>query len=97
MLTTKISVGGKALRLTVDHKATDPVEQERVKAMGGFITNDRVNGQIEITRSIGDQLMKKYIVSTPYTSVTKLTDQHKFLIVACDGVSYFFVSFVRLD
>ena len=65
---SRVSVDGKAVRLTVDHKASDPVEQERVKSMGGFIQNDRVSGQIEITRSIGDQLMKKYIVATPHTS-----------------------------
>jgi serine/threonine protein phosphatase PrpC len=81
------SVDGKAVRVTVDHKASDADEQARVKAAGGFITNDRVNGQIEVTRSIGDQLMKKYIISTPHTSTTKLTDAHTHLIVGCDGVS----------
>ena len=49
---------GKATRLTFDHKASDADEAARVEAAGGFMKNGRVNGMIEITRSIGDQLMK---------------------------------------
>jgi protein phosphatase PTC1 len=75
-------------RLTVDHVASDPAEVARVLAAGGFVSNDRVNGQLEVTRSLGDQLMKAYVVATPHTSVTLLdADAHfKYLVLGCDGI-----------
>lgn len=72
--------------LTVDHVASDADEAARVKAAGGFITNDRVNGQLEVTRSIGDQLMKAYVVSTPHTSVVTLSPDTTHLVLGCDGI-----------
>jgi len=49
---------GSALRITKDHKATDPTEQDRVKAAGGMIYNNRVNGVLAITRALGDYDLK---------------------------------------
>ena len=45
-----------------------------------------LTGQIVITRSLGDHLMKDFILGDPYVSHQKLTDKDTFLIVACDGV-----------
>lgn len=36
--------GSKAVRMTVDHKASDPDEQKRIKDMGGIILGDKVAG-----------------------------------------------------
>jgi len=77
---------GKAIRLTEEHKASDEIEAKRIAEAGGFIVNGRVNGQIIITRSLGDHLMKDFIISNPYTSHYKLTDKDTYLIVACDGL-----------
>jgi protein phosphatase PTC1 len=79
-------VGATTRRLTVDHVASDATEAARVVAAGGFVNNERVNGQLEVTRSIGDQLMKAYVISTPHTSVTLLDDQFKYLVLGCDGI-----------
>jgi protein phosphatase PTC1 len=81
-----INADASTRRLTVDHVASDADEAARVVAAGGFVTNDRVNGQLEVTRSIGDQLMKAYVVSTPHTSVSALSDQSKYLVLGCDGI-----------
>ena len=35
---------GKAVRLSYDHKGSDPMEQQRVADAGGFVVNNRVNG-----------------------------------------------------
>jgi serine/threonine protein phosphatase PrpC len=79
--------GADAARfLTVDHVASDATEAARVKAAGGFISNDRVNGQLEVTRSIGDQLMKAYVVATPHTSVVTLSADTTHLVLGCDGI-----------
>jgi len=45
-----------------------------------------VNGQIIITRSLGDHLMKEYIIGDPYLRFEKLTEKDTHLIVACDGL-----------
>ena len=44
--------GGKAVRLSFDHKGSDPSESRRIIQSGGFMMNGRVNGVI-INRSIG--------------------------------------------
>ena len=49
--------------------------------------NNRVNGVLAVTRSLGDSSMKEFVVGSPYTTETSLGDEDKFLIIACDGVS----------
>ncbi|PWN41519.1 PP2C-domain-containing protein [Ceraceosorus guamensis] len=77
---------GKALRLTYDHKGSDAQEAKRITDAGGFVMNNRVNGVLAVTRSLGDQAMKEFVVGSPYTTETCLSDEDKFLIVACDGL-----------
>lgn len=49
--------------------------------------NNRVNGVLAVTRSLGDSSMKEFVVGSPYTTETTLGDEDEWLIVACDGVS----------
>jgi len=77
---------GKAIRLTEEHKAADEKEAKRITDAGGFIIHGRVNGQIIITRSLGDHLMKEFIIGDPYLYHEKLSDKDTWLIVACDGL-----------
>lgn len=37
--------GGKAVRLTYDHKGSDSQEAKRITDAGGFVMNNRVNGE----------------------------------------------------
>lgn len=39
------SRGGKAVRLTYDHKGSDAQEAKRITDAGGFVMNNRVNGE----------------------------------------------------
>lgn len=39
-----LSRGGRAVRLTYDHKGSDAQEAKRIKEAGGFVMNNRVNG-----------------------------------------------------
>jgi protein phosphatase PTC1 len=81
------SRGGKAVRLTYDHKGSDSQEVKRITDAGGFVMNNRVNGVLAVTRSLGDTAMKEFVVGSPYTTETTLGNDDTFLIVACDGVS----------
>lgn len=78
--------GGKAVRLTYDHKGSDAQEAKRITDAGGFVMNNRVNGVLAVTRSLGDSAMKEFVVGSPYTTETSLSDEDAFLIVACDGL-----------
>ena len=56
------------MRLTQDHKPTDPKEEERIKKAGGVITQPslgrpRVNSKLDMSRSIGDVELKAFGVT----------------------------------
>ena len=83
-----LSRGGKAVRLTYDHKGSDRQEAKRIVDAGGFVMGGRVNGVLAVTRSLGDSSMKDFVVGSPYTTETELGEEDEFLIIACDGVSW---------
>lgn len=80
--------GGKALRLSYDHKGSDENEGKRITNAGGLILNNRVNGVLAVTRALGDAYMKDLVTGHPYTTETVIQpDLDEFMIIACDGVS----------
>ncbi|CAD6918117.1 unnamed protein product [Tilletia controversa] len=81
-----LSRAGQAVRLTYDHKGSDPQETERIQGAGGYVMNNRVNGVLAVTRSLGDSSMKDFVLGAPYTTETTLEADDTFLIVACDGL-----------
>jgi serine/threonine protein phosphatase PrpC len=44
----------KIIRLSQDHRTTDNEERKRVISEGGMVFNNRVNGELMLTRSFGD-------------------------------------------
>jgi len=79
--------GGKALRLSYDHKGSDENEGKRVTNAGGLILNNRVNGVLAVTRALGDAYMKDLVTGHPYTTETVIQpDLDEFIILACDGL-----------
>jgi len=50
--------GGKAIALTRDHKPTCPDEIARIVQAGGFVSMGRTNGQLAVSRSLGDYTFK---------------------------------------
>ncbi|CAG8636910.1 19354_t:CDS:2 [Gigaspora margarita] len=77
---------GRAVRLSYDHKGSDPQEAKRIVEAGGFVMNNRVNGVLAVTRSLGDCSMKEFVIGKPYTTKITLTEKDSFLILACDGL-----------
>lgn len=78
--------GGKALRLSYDHRGGDSLEGKRIYNAGGLLMNGRVNGVLAVTRALGDLYMKEYVVGDPYTTETPLGSGDTQLIIACDGL-----------
>ena len=81
-------------RLTKDHDPSVPEESQRILEAGGQIITDnkatmRVNGRLNMSRSIGDLDLKPYgVISNP--DISRLSIKHgkdKFLVLMTDGVS----------
>lgn len=90
-----ISRKGVAEPLTLDHKPVLLEEAERIMNAGGFVRDNRVNGALNVSRTIGDLDFKKnenlphthqMVVATPDITTFQLQKGDEFLILACDGI-----------
>lgn len=76
--------------LSKDHKADPAVnskECDRIRAAGGEILNNRVNGLLAVTRAFGDRILSPAgVLSVPEVASHSLTESDSFLILATDGV-----------
>ena len=50
---------GKAVEMSIDHKPEGPIEIERITKAGSVITEGRVDGNLNLTRSLGDLKYKQ--------------------------------------
>lgn len=69
-------------------------EKARITAAGGFVDFGRVNGNLALSRAIGDFEFKKsaelapeqqIVTAFPDVTVHDICDDDEFLVVACDG------------
>lgn len=51
--------GKKVVELSKDHKPDDELERKRIEGAGGFVLEGRVNGNLNLSRAIGDLEYKK--------------------------------------
>ena len=56
---------GVAVQLTEDHHAAVPSEKTRIEAAGGWISKNRVNGVLAVSRSFGDIMFKTFKPNIP--------------------------------
>lgn len=93
---TVLSVNGQAKALSFDHKPTNEGERTRIVAAGGFVDIGRVNGNLALSRAIGDFEFKKNELLSPeeqmvtsYPDVLEHVRNYKndeFIVLACDGI-----------
>jgi len=88
-------VAGTARPLSTDHKPMDVLERERIEAAGGFVEFNRVNGNLALSRALGDFVFKMneqlpqsdQIVTCLPDIVTEIIESNwDFFILACDGI-----------
>jgi len=53
-----LSNDGKSEDLSKDHKPDDPIELNRITKANGKVTNGRVNGNLNLSRALGDLSFK---------------------------------------
>ncbi|KAK2625192.1 hypothetical protein QTJ16_005561 [Diplocarpon rosae] len=104
-----LGVKGRAKPLSFDHKPQNEGEKARITAAGGFVDFGRVNGNLALSRAIGDFEFKKsaelapeqqIVTAFPDVTVHNISSDDEFLVVACDGIwdcqsSQAVVEFVR--
>ncbi|KAF3191650.1 Protein phosphatase 2C 2, variant 2 [Orbilia oligospora] len=92
---TVLGVKGRAKPLSFDHKPQNEGEKARITAAGGFVDFGRVNGNLALSRAIGDFEFKKsadlppeqqIVTSFPDVVIHDFTDDDEFMVIACDGI-----------
>ncbi|ORM42075.1 putative protein phosphatase 2C 58 [Babesia sp. Xinjiang] len=87
--------GGCAVALSHDHKPQLREEGERIRRAGGSVTNGRVDGNLNLSRSLGDLTFKQdhtlppaeqRISAMPDVRICPLTPHDEFVVLACDGI-----------
>lgn len=74
-------------RLTTEHRCANPDEKARIEGLGGFVNGGKVNGLLEVTRSLGDGAMKAFLTAAPaYRRAAFDPAVDTFVIIACDGL-----------
>lgn len=53
--------GGKVEVLSVDHKPNNEIELKRISEGGGFVEFNRVNGNLALSRAVGDFVFKRNV------------------------------------
>ncbi|OHT03491.1 protein phosphatase 2C [Tritrichomonas foetus] len=72
-------------QLTIDHKPDIPEEKKFIEKHGGYVEQERVNGMLAISRSLGDSAIGDAINCKPYIAQENINGSCIF-IFACDGV-----------
>lgn len=65
-----VNRSSSAVRITHDHKSTDPEEIARIESAGGIMIRNRVLGVLAVARSLGDHGLKEYVIARPHLSST---------------------------
>lgn len=89
-----VRADGTLVTLTTDHKPSNPLEKKRIMAAGGFVQDDRVDGQLAMSRAMGDFLYKRNpLLSQSEQKVIALPEivhdtayPGDRLLIVCDGL-----------
>jgi len=88
--------GGQAVALSHDHKPYNTGEKERIEAAGSHVKFNRVNGDLAVSRALGDFVYKRCeTVADADQAVTAFPDvivekrqaaSDEVIVLACDGI-----------
>lgn len=84
-----LCIDNMAIAKTKDHKPNWPEEKERITKLGGDIYFDGYDWRIKdlsVSRAFGDNDATPYLTSKPEVFRHRITQNEKFMILACDGL-----------
>ncbi|PIN20313.1 Serine/threonine protein phosphatase [Handroanthus impetiginosus] len=89
---------GVAIKMSEDHRPCCEKERLRIESLGGFVDDGYLNGQLGVTRALGDWHIKGLkeaekggpLSAEPELKLRTLTDEDEFLIIGSDGMWDFF-------
>lgn len=87
---------GHTLPLSFDHKPSEVSEKDRITEAGGFVKARRVDGDLAVSRALGDFVYKtnenlptnkqKVIPHPDFVVYPRSSEEDEFIILACDGI-----------
>ncbi|CAH0477727.1 unnamed protein product [Peronospora belbahrii] len=86
---------GETVKMSRDHKPWKPKEYERIINAGGTVWDNRVDGDLSVSRGLGDFRYKtrtdlpaaeQQVSCSPDVIATMIDNTEEFLVLACDGV-----------
>ena len=86
---------GQAIPMSTDHKPTIPAELKRIEKAGGWVSDGRVLGNLNLSRGIGDSEYKvdkklkpeeQILSNFPDVKTDSLSGDIDFIVIACDGI-----------
>lgn len=101
-----LSRHGIAIEMSKDHRPCCTNERRRIESMGGYIDDGYLNGQLGVTRALGDWHLEGLkemgkiggpLSAEPELKLTTLTKDDEFLIIGSDGVWDVFTSQNAVD
>uniref|UniRef100_A0A7S0RWZ6 protein-serine/threonine phosphatase n=1 Tax=Pyramimonas obovata TaxID=1411642 RepID=A0A7S0RWZ6_9CHLO len=76
----------RAITLSNEHKAIFGPERSRIEKAGGVVTDGRLQGRVEVSRSFGDRAFKRVGMSAvPDLRTFERKPQDAFVLMGCDG------------
>jgi len=69
-----------------EHSPNRVDERQRIEYANGSVFNNRVNGELSVSRAFGDIAMKDFVISEPECETIPLTHREDLLILASDGI-----------
>lgn len=80
----------KVKQITTDHKPDETNEEKRILALNGDIYTDTEGviriGDLSVSKSFGDGDNAPYISQVPDCFYNKITNNTKYVVLACDGL-----------
>mmetsp|Transcript_27872 Transcript_27872/g.42877 ORF Transcript_27872/g.42877 Transcript_27872/m.42877 type:complete len:396 (-) Transcript_27872:63-1250(-) len=95
-------MGHQAIPLSYDHKPDDEDEERRIRAAGGYVAAGRVQGDLAVSRGLGDFRFKDFdtvlgknaslnpgdqkVSPVPDVIIQNRDEKDEFIVIACDGI-----------
>jgi len=76
----------RPMRVSTDHRPSDPEEERRIREEGGRVVKGRVCGDLAVSRSLGDHRLKHSGVSSKPALSCSAVNSGYVLVMASDGL-----------